>query len=339
MFKKIVRILLKVIVGLLLAIILIGVFSYRDDLSREALETDYFLTFSQYLAVEIDDLDGNPVAIDVHFLDQGELDDPVVVLLHGAFSSSHTFIDWMELLVASDWRVIAIDLPNHGLTGNFSDNTISQRRSAAVVKAVIDELEITSCVIGGNSMGGGVAWEFASEFHGIEGFSVNGLILIDAVYPDMGSGAPESIEAIRKLPIIVDILSKMTPRPLLKSILKGVYGSESTTDDLTVDRYYDLLRMDGHREALIMAQQETSVETALTPLERLERIKNAAIPVLVLWGLEDAWISVDYAFRFQTLLNLPDTSVLIYTGLGHVPMEENPNDTGADLLAFLLTLE
>jgi pimeloyl-ACP methyl ester carboxylesterase len=245
----------------------------------------------------------------------------------------------MELLVASDWRVIAIDLPNHGLTGNFSDNTISQRRSAAVVKAVIDELEITSCVIGGNSMGGGVAWEFASEFHGIEGFSVNGLILIDAVYPDMGSGAPESIEAIRKLPIIVDILSKMTPRPLLKSILKGVYGSESTTDDLTVDRYYDLLRMDGHREALIMAQQETSVETALTPLERLERIKNAAIPVLVLWGLEDAWISVDYAFRFQTLLNLPDTSVLIYTGLGHVPMEENPNDTGADLLAFLLTLE
>jgi len=334
-----VRILFKIFIGLFLAIILVGVLSYRKDLSLEELESDYFLTSSHYLAVELDDLDGNPVTIDVHFLDQGDLDDPVVVLLHGAFSSSHTFIDWMELLVASNWRVIAIDLPNHGLTGNFSDNTVSQRRSAAVVKKVVDDLDITSCVIGGNSMGGGVAWEFASEFHGIEGFSVNGLVLIDAVYPDMGSGTPESFDAIRKLPVLVDVLSKMTPRPLLKSILNGVYGSESTMDDLTIDRYYDLLRTEGHREALIMAQQETSVATALSPLERLERIKNAAIPVLVLWGSEDSWISVDYAFRFQTLLDLPDTAVLIYTGLGHVPMEENPNDTGADLLAFLLSLE
>ncbi len=319
------------IFGLLLASIAV---MYRGDLSRDDLEADYFTDDSHYLNAAIDDLDGNPVTISVHYTDAGTVGDPVVVLLHGMFASLHTFAPWTASLVEAGYRVIAVDLPNHGLTGNFSDNTLSTRRSAALVKYLLDDLGVTSCTISGNSMGGGVAWYFVSEYHAVDGFSVEGLVLIDAVYPDLVDGGPAGLSALLSRPRLGRFLSKMTPRFLLKGILKDVYGSASVLSEATVDRYYDLLRKEGNREAIVLALRETSEDDGL---DRLTRIRDAAVPVLVLWGDEDGWIGKDYAVRFQTALSLSDDAVIVYDGLGHVPMEENPESTGADLIAFLAT--
>lgn len=329
---------LRILLGLMIAIIgllLVSVIvMFRGNLTRAELEEEYFTDTSHYRDAAIDDLDGTPVTISVHYTDTGTVGDPVVVLLHGMFSSLNTFAPWTVSLVEAGYRVIAVDLPNHGLTGNFSDNTVSTRRSAAVVKYLLDELTIAACTIGGNSMGGGVAWYFTSEYHGVDGFAVEGLLLIDAVYPDMADGGPAGLSALLSRPQLGRFLSKMTPRFLMKSILKDVYGSASVLSEATVDRYYDLLRKEGNREAIVLAVRETSEDDGL---DRLTIIRDAAIPVLVLWGAEDGWISPDYAALFQTALALSDSDVIIYDGLGHVPMEENPESTGADLIAFLNT--
>lgn len=329
---KIIRVLLGLVIAVVGLLLVTVVIMYRADLSREELEAEYFTEESHYLTAAIDDLDGNPVSISVHYTDAGAIGDPVVVLLHGMFSSSHTFDAWTETLLESGYRVIAIDLPNHGLTGNFSDNTGSTRRSAAVVKYLLDELDVTACTIGGNSMGGGVAWHFASAYHDVDGFSVEGLVLIDAVYPDMTDGGPAGLTVLLSHPWLGRFLSKMTPRFLLKRILSDVYGSTSTLSESTVDRYYDLLRKEGNREALILTVRESAEDDGL---ERLDVILAAEIPVLVLWGAEDRWISADYASLFQSALGLSDEDVIVYAGLGHVPMEEDPESTAIDLIRFL----
>jgi len=307
---------------------------YRSDLSRSELEDEYFTEASHYLTATIDDPEGNPISIPIHYTDSGTIGDPVVVLLHGMFSSSHTFAPWTISLVESGYRVIAVDLPNHGLTGNFTDNTISTVRSAAVVKFLLDDLDITTCTIGGNSMGGGVAWQFASEYHGVDGFFVAGLVLIDAVYPDMTDSEPAGWMTLLSQPWLGRFLSKMTPRFLLKNILSDVYGSSSTLSEVAIDRYYDLLRAQGNREALVLAIRETVEDDGL---ERLNVIREAGIPVLILWGAEDSWIQADYAASFQSALDLSDENVIVYEGLGHVPMEENPELTVEALLLFLDT--
>jgi pimeloyl-ACP methyl ester carboxylesterase len=326
--KKTIKRIFSVLIVLLVVLVLVF---YRADRTIESLEVDYFTDNSHYMDVTISTLDEQPLSLKVHFQDYGNFSDPVVVLLHGAFASSHTFEPWALDLVEQGYRVIAIDLPYHGLTRGFDDQVTSIRRSAAVVRAVLSQLAITELTIGGNSMGGGVSWYFASEYHNVDGIFVNGLILIDAIYPSTSSREQSQFLSH---PVVASIVSKMTPKFVLRYVLNGVYGTDSTIKEATLTRYYDLLLKSKFRYGILTNTQE-DLSDDVSGVARLERIKDAQIPVLVMWGIEDSWIPVEVADLFKSTLNLDDDSIVIYTGIGHVPMEENPELTFIDLIDFL----
>jgi pimeloyl-ACP methyl ester carboxylesterase len=334
MIRKIMKIMGIFVLSIVLLLLIAVFVFYRSDLELTDLEPTYFTENSHYITLTIASLDQNDLEIDIHYQDVGSLDDPVIVLLHGAFASSHTFIAWSETLIDSGYRVIMIDLPYHGLSGGFSDQVTSLRRSAHVVKALLDALLIDQIVIGGNSMGGGVSWYFTSIFHGVDGFEVTGLVLIDAVFPYLTGGRPmNSIFDLISNEPYASFLSKMTPKFLLGSILGGVYGSESELESDTLNRYYDLLRRTGNRKAILVNTQE-DIDTSSS----LSNILSDGIPVLIMWGNEDSWIPVSTANLFKEALELSDLDIIIYEGLGHVPMEENPDLTVIDLLSFLRNL-
>lgn len=54
-----------------------------------------------------------------------------------------------------------------------------------------------------------------------------------------------------------------------------------------------------------------------------------------MWGELDTWIPVSVADAFQDLLTLSDEHVIIYEGVGHVPMEENPIQSVQDFIAWI----
>lgn len=97
---------------------------------------------------------------EVAFSDQGK--GRVVVLLHG-YLGSHLI--WKETIdnLKKNYRVIAIDLPGHGGTGNFG-YAHSMNLMASAVKSVLDQLRLKKCVIIGHSMGGYAALAFADLF-------------------------------------------------------------------------------------------------------------------------------------------------------------------------------
>jgi len=339
--KRAFKIVFVFVSTILSIMILFIVFSYRPDVTRQSLEEGYYTEFSSYMTITIKDIEDKDVDILIHVKDQGEKSSPVIVLLHGMFSSLHTFEVWENKLVNDGFRVVLIDLPNHGLSGGFYDQTISLRRSAMVVKSILDSLSITSVIIGGNSMGGGVSWFFASEYHGVDDFEVKGLILIDAVYPVDNNDREEQsglIFTILNSPLR-NYLGKLTPKFLLKTLLQGAYGEDSIMNKEVLKRYYDLLRVEGHRDAILYSIQEQIQENSLTGIERLEKIRNDEISVLILWGEQDRWISSSYALNFKDILNVPQENVVIYERLGHVPMEEDPEMTYIDLISFLNSLE
>jgi pimeloyl-ACP methyl ester carboxylesterase len=332
---KFVRVVLIVIVVLIVGITIVF---YRSDIPFETLEDTYFTEDSAYLDVTLVTLEDTEIELRIHYIDNRLASTKTIVLLHGLFASAHTFEAWTTLFEAEGYRVISIDLPGFGLSDNYPDLISSTRRQASVVKAVLDYLNIAKAVLGGNSMGGGVAWYFASEYHDPGTFDVEGLILIDAVYPAAMEDRGESGFLFQVLDSpLGSVLGKMTPRFLFASILRGVYGSQSTIDEVTIDRYYELLLAEGHRASILGLTMEE--ETGLTGEERLALVKDWQIPVLVLWGEEDSWIPKDVALAFQTTLDLPDERVIVYSGLGHVPMEEDPARTGADVIVFLAELE
>ena len=96
--------------------------------------------------------------IKIHYTDQGKGD--VILLLHGVFSSLHTFDNWANKL-SENHRVIRVDLPGFGLTGPWTDNEYSINRYIEFIKEFMDKLDINKFHIAGSSLGGWIAWEFA----------------------------------------------------------------------------------------------------------------------------------------------------------------------------------
>jgi pimeloyl-ACP methyl ester carboxylesterase len=58
------------------------------------------------------------------------------------------------------------------------------------------------------------------------------------------------------------------------------------------------------------------------------------VPTLVLWGRQDALIAAEDAQRFGQ--DIPTSRVIVYEGVGHVPMEEVATRSAADAKQFLL---
>jgi pimeloyl-ACP methyl ester carboxylesterase len=306
----------------------------RSHRSLEDLEPDYFTEHSAYLDVTIQDLEGDDLDLSMHYQDLGEETDPVVVLIHGAFSSSHTFLPWAETLVNNGYRVILPDLPYFGLSGGFEDNVTSYRRSAAVLWELLESLSITEIDIAGNSLGGAVSWFFASEHPAM----VRSITMIDGVYPgpdpEEGEGGRNALRDLMEVPILRSIVPTLTPRFLVRSLLGSAYGNEINLDRDTLDRYYDLLRKDGTRQAILSVVQEAEPEWSYE-----DRLASLTMPMYIMWGELDSWIPVATVDLFQETLSIPDDHIVIYPELGHVPMEEDPETTVADYLDFLSSEE
>jgi pimeloyl-ACP methyl ester carboxylesterase len=62
-------------------------------------------------------------------------------------------------------------------------------------------------------------------------------------------------------------------------------------------------------------------------------LKKIQQPTLILWGAEDAWIPVEHAYRFRD--QIPNSKLIVYPKVGHIPMEEIPQKSLMDLTDFL----
>ena len=71
---------------------------------------------------------------------------------------------------------------------------------------------------------------------------------------------------------------------------------------------------------------------AATPA-RLAAIK---VPVLIMWGQEDNLIPVAAAHWFHKAL--PTSQLIIYPNVGHIPMEEIPDQSAEDVKRWLADL-
>ena len=84
-----------------------------------------------------------------------------VVVLHGLFGASDNWATVSKLL-AERYRVIAVDLRNHGLS--FHSPIHRYPDIAADIARLLDDLGIISASVIGHSMGGKVAMQFAADF-------------------------------------------------------------------------------------------------------------------------------------------------------------------------------
>jgi pimeloyl-ACP methyl ester carboxylesterase len=65
-----------------------------------------------------------------------------------------------------------------------------------------------------------------------------------------------------------------------------------------------------------------------------QRLPELRVPTLIQWGGADRWVPIGHAERFRK--DIPDSRLVLYPSLGHLPMEEDPQTTARDAMTFLL---
>jgi len=295
---------------LLLTVVLFG---HRDIPVRE-LTDKYASEPSSFARVG-----GMPV----HYRDEGNPADSVpLVLLHGTGASLHTFDPWVKVLKQKR-RVIRMDLPGFGLTGPFPDRDYSTDHYVEFLGEFLADMKIGKCILAGNSLGGQIAWRFTAKNPEL----VKKLVLIDAAgYPRNVKSEPIAFK-IAGIPILNKILTFITPRFVVRASVENVYADRTKVSEALVDRYFELSLREGNRQALV-----DRIRSFQDP-EPVELIRGITQPTLVLWGENDLLIPLETAQKFHR--DLPNDTLVILPGTGHVPMEESPGESLAPLLHFL----
>lgn len=106
-----------------------------------------------------------------------------IVMLHGSGASSSVFSNQFESPLAAHFRLIAIDLPGHGASDNFSDPDTSYTLPvmARTMNALLPQLRITRAVVLGWSLGGHLAIEMMAQAQDyFAGLMITGAPPIDA---------------------------------------------------------------------------------------------------------------------------------------------------------------
>jgi esterase len=86
---------------------------------------------------------------------------PPVILIHGLLGSCAT-MGRLARGLAGDFRVLAVDLRNHG--SSFHAGTMTFREMARDLAAFMDEKHLASAGVAGHSMGGKCAMQLAMDF-------------------------------------------------------------------------------------------------------------------------------------------------------------------------------
>jgi len=312
--KKLIFVLLIILSGLI-SIALLGLaLTWAPDKTTDELMEQWAPRPSQFIDVK---------GLFVHVRDEGFMEDPTpIILMHGTSSSLHTWEGWVKEL-KKQHRVITMDLPGFGLTGPNHENDYSNATYTQFILDLMDAMHVQRAVLGGNSLGGEIAWEVAvAAPHRVEK-----LILVDAAgYAFTPKSIPLGFKLAR-MPEMTWIMNHCMPRSMMEDSVKNVYGNPEKVTSVLVDRYEAMTRRAGNRDALRIRM------TQLNAGKDADLIKTIHVPTLILWGGKDQLIPPENASWFQR--DIAGSKLIMFDDLGHVPQEENPVVTLAAVNIFL----
>lgn len=238
-----------------------------------------------------------------------------LILLHGFGGNKDNFTRVARFLTPH-FRVIIPDHIGFGDSSHPKDADYSPIAQAANLHAFSQACGIQTLHLGGNSMGGQIAMTYAAIYPN----DVKSLWLLDpaGVWSGPESEVRKIIRETGHNPLMVRTEDEyaalftlvMNEPPYIPRRIMNVMAKERIQNFALEERIFNQLVVD-------------SVEG---------RIRGLATPGLIVWGDRDRAIDVGTADVLHKLL--PNSEVVIMSGVGHVPMIERPRQSAEDYLRF-----
>lgn len=262
-----------------------------------------------------------------------------VLLLHGGGldSASLSWGEAGEALAAGGYRVVAPDLPGFGQSA-AAPWAYTQERLVELVGEIVDALAWDAPVIGGLSMGGGMALGY-----GLSGAPTRGLMLLGSyglmdrqVEGPLGGAVHLLTWGLLRTGAL-DALTRLDlrNRRLMASSLTGLLRNPEQRTDALLDEVLAAGRLGTNLAAFGQWQRDqygpTKARTNYTA-----RLPALRVPVLLIHGSRDAGVPVARARLAAELL--PDARLVVVEGAGHWVQRDRPDVALPAMLAFLADL-
>ena len=234
--------------------------------------------------------------VSLHYVEAGDSDGPLVVLLHGFPEFWYGWRQQIAPLVEAGFRVVAPDLRGYNLSskpGGFRDYTAD--KLAADVRGLIRELGAESAMVVGHDWGGTVAWTLAMNHPEV----VDRLAILNAAHPrKLNEGLRNPRQLLRswyffffQFPKWPEHHARARNWRFFKRFLRDA-RPQNTPEEL--DRYVDAWSQPGAATAMI------DYYRAAVRLGSTQEVRPISAPTLVIWGQRDRYLGPSSPSRTTT---------------------------------------
>jgi pimeloyl-ACP methyl ester carboxylesterase len=264
-----------------------------------------------------------PRTIDAGGIQTGYLEagagDPVV-MLHGSGPGVSAMANWQHNIgaLSQRFRVLAPDIVGFGATKRPDDIVYSLRTWTDHIWAFLDAHDIERAAIVGNSLGGRIALQMATD----RPDRITKMVLMGA--PGVGMTLTEGLAALR---------AYQPSHDAMRDLLRNYFAVDPTmiTDDLVALRY-EASVTDGAYEAyraMFFDPRHAGSELAITA----EEARAIDTPALLVHGREDKVIPMQVSVTMLGLL--PNADLHVFSACGHWTQIERADEFSALVADYL----
>jgi 4,5:9,10-diseco-3-hydroxy-5,9,17-trioxoandrosta-1(10),2-diene-4-oate hydrolase len=243
---------------------------------------------------------------------------PALVFLHGSgpgASGASNFRANAPAFVEAGYRVLLPDLIGYGASSKPEGIDYTLQLFTDTVYDALAQAGVTSAVLIGNSLGGGIAMQLALDHPGY----AEKLVM-------MAPGCVEELPVYFAMPGIAKMkFSFGSPEFSLadqKALISNlVYDPAVVSDDLVAERF-----------AVARTQSKDVLARMRTP-NLAPRLAELTMPILGFWGLQDDFCPASGAQHF--LEACPDVRFTLFNKVGHWVQVERAEEFNRYTLAFL----
>ncbi|MBI3805780.1 MAG: alpha/beta fold hydrolase [Nitrospirae bacterium] len=262
-------------------------------------------------------------SLPLHCIDGGS--GPPLLLIHGLFDLLET---WERLipLLSDQFRTIAIDLPGFGKSPLPAAWEESLSGMIEAVVQFLDARGLDKVSIVGSSMGGGIALGVAGRHPD----RVDRIVLLN---PYGFPSTPYAVEVARSR-ILGRLLPFLLREPTLKRCARSIFQRSlhdpQLISDVLIERVtapFATLRQ--RRDLFRFLRGISAVE--MREIDAL--LPQIRQPVLIVWGINDRWLTMEHANRLHQ--HLPNSRLITIPDCGHLPQMDKPKVVAEAIHEFI----
>jgi pimeloyl-ACP methyl ester carboxylesterase len=271
---------------------------------------------------------------DIFWVDSGELDKPVIFLIHGFPTSSW---DWVPIWGAlnESYRLVALDLLGFGFSEKPNPHTYSIMEQADLCEALVSDRELEQFHVLAHDYGDTVAQELLARQNEGKGAGrwLSVCLLNGGLFPET-----HKARLIQKLLLspLGPLINKLTSKQTFDKSFSAVFGPNTKPSPEELDAFWNLINYnDGkhgfHNLITYMTDRKTHRERWVNALQ------SAAVSIGLINGSMDPVSGAHMVERYRELVSRDHFTVQLPT-IGHYPQVEAPSEVVDAYLQFLRQL-